>query len=143
MPFRCCEHDRIHVLQIRGKVLGCLERESLRRIFDRLIASGEPYLVLDLSGAEFMDSAALGLFIEGAGELRAAGGEVRLACLQHRIRNLFVVTRMLGPVFESYPSVEAAVQRFAASSQVPFDGASQAPQQANERPSSSTSHIIV
>lgn len=107
-------NERYHtnVLAIRGRFLGSIERETLQPLFDDLAQRGRPRLVIDLSKTDFMDSTGIGLLVNGAKTLRAAGGDVRLAGLQDRIKNLFVVTRLLGPVFEDYTDVEAAVQSF-------------------------------
>lgn len=101
-----------NVLSIHGKFLGSLERGTMQPLFAELAASGQGRLVIDLSQTDFMDSTGIGLLVNGAKTLRAAGGDVRLAGLQDRIKNLFVITRLLGPVFKDYADVEAAVQSF-------------------------------
>jgi hypothetical protein len=40
--------------------------------------------------------------------MRKVDGDVKLACMKERIKNLFLLTRLLGPVFEDYDSVEEA-----------------------------------
>jgi hypothetical protein len=44
--------------------------------------------------------------------MRKSGGDVRLANMEKRIKNLFVITRLLGPVFDDYESVDDAVKSF-------------------------------
>ena len=56
----------------------------------------------------------VGVLVRGAERLRAAGGDARLAGMQTRVKNLFVMTRLLGRMFDDYPTVEAALQSFAA-----------------------------
>lgn len=112
MPHTLSEHYHAHVLSIRGRFLGSLERDTVKPIFATLAENGHTRLVIDLSKTDFMDSSGIGLLIEGAKTLRAVGGDVRLAGLQDRIKNLFVITHLLGPVFEDYPDAEAALQSF-------------------------------
>ena len=108
-----------NVLSIHGKFLGSLERDTMQPLFAELAEGGRPRLVVDLSKTDFMDSTGIGLLVNGAKTLRAAGGDVRLAGMQDRIKNLFVVTRLLGPVFEDYADVEAAVQSFSGEAEAP------------------------
>lgn len=114
MPFSLTHHYVAGVLAIRGRFLGSLERPRLRLAFAELAAAGHTRLVIDLSRAEFMDSTGLGLLIEGARMLRALGGDVCLAGLPARIKNLFVRTGLVDGVFETYDTVEEALESFAA-----------------------------
>ena len=81
------------------------------------------HVVIDLSRVTFMDSTAIGLLIATVKRLRAAGGEARLAGLTDRIHGIMLTTRLLGPVFETYSSVDEALQDFAAAPALAPSGA--------------------
>ncbi len=100
------------VIGISGKFLGSLQGAHFQTILDECKVQGKTQLVLDLAEADLMDSTAIGLLIAGLTSMRRAGGDIRLANLKKRIRNLFLMTRLLGPVFESYDSLEAATASY-------------------------------
>jgi len=114
MPYTLDEHDQVCILTIKRRFLGSIERAALQQTVDALIAEGRTRLVIDLTKTDFMDSTGVGLLVQGAERLRAADGDARLAGMQTRVKNLFVMTRLLGRMFDDYPTVEAALQSFAA-----------------------------
>lgn len=106
--------DRYHaaVIEIQGKFLGSLHGEDFRDILDDLKANNRTRVVVDLSQTAFMDSSAIGALISGLTTMRRAGGDMRLAGMDKRVKNVFLMTRLLGPVFEDYPSVEEAATSY-------------------------------
>src|SRR5690606_8857104 len=54
----------------------------------------------------------IGALIAGLTSMRRSGGDIRLPNLEKRIQGLFVMTRLLGPVFENYDTVEEAIERY-------------------------------
>ena len=115
MPFTTDACYHADILHIRGKFLGSIERDGWQAAVRERLDAGHTSFVIDLTDADFMDSTGIGLLVKTAKKVRAAGGDVRLAGLHARVKNLFVMTRLLGPVFENHPTVEAAAQAFAAS----------------------------
>lgn len=115
MPFSINEHYHATVVAIQGKFLGSVEREAFKDAIDALKEAGKINVVIDLSATEFMDSTGIGLLIGALTTMRRAGGDVRLAGMQERIENLFLMTRLLGSAFEDYDTVDAAVASFEAS----------------------------
>ncbi len=113
MPYTIDEQYAVCVLTIKGRFLGSIEREAWQQTIDRLKAAGHTRLVIDLAKTDFMDSTGVGLMMKAAEVLREAGGDARLAGMQRRVKNLFVMTRLLGRMFDDYPTVEAALKSFA------------------------------
>lgn len=107
-------HDHYHaaVIGVKGKFLGSRDGEAYEAILDELKTQGKTHIVVDLAEAEMMDSTAIGLLIASATALRENGGDIRLANLKKRLRNLFVMTHLLGPVFEDYDALEAALASY-------------------------------
>ncbi len=110
---RIHEYYQAHVLVIKGKFLGSLHGEAFTRTIHDLTEAGKTRVVIDLHETDMMDSAAIGCLIAAAATLRRAGGDIRLANLKQRLRNLFLMTRLLGPVFKNYGTRRAALDSFA------------------------------
>ncbi len=121
MPFKVKEEYYAVVIEISGKFLGAIEGEAFRRTIEQLKEAGKVHVVIDLSKADLLDSSAIGLLISSLATMRRAGGDVRLAGMQKRVRNLFLMTRLLGPVFTNYETVEEAVNSFEERPEAPTD----------------------
>ncbi len=101
------------VVEIRGRYLGSKGGNRLLDVLDELKQSGKRNVIIDLSRTDLMDSTALGVLIRAREEMRDAGGDLRLAGVEKRLRHLFLMTHLLGRVFEDYPSLEAALGSYA------------------------------
>lgn len=112
MPFSVKTNSGIPVFEITGKFLGSIEGPDFKEAVDTQKSAGHPHGVVDLSKADFMDSSGIGVLIGSLTSMRNAGGDLRLAGMTKRIKNLFVVTRLLGSVFEDYDTVDDAVASY-------------------------------
>ncbi len=112
MSINVSENYQTTVVEINGRFLGSVDGPEFKDKLDDLKASGKTNVVVDLGKTDFMDSTGIGMLISGLTTMRKAGGDVRLASMEKRIRNLFTMTRLLGPVFESYGSVEEAAESY-------------------------------
>ncbi len=112
MPFKAREHDDAVVFGITGKFLGSIDGPSFRDSLQGFKEAGVKKVVIDLSGADMMDSSGIGAMIAGLTSMRNAGGDMCLAALKKRIRNVFLMTRLLGSVFEDYETVDEALASF-------------------------------
>ena len=65
------------------------------------------FLIIDLSGLDFIDSTGLGVLVGTLRRVRATGGDVRLAGASTSTARVFSVTG-LDRVFGLYPTVDAA-----------------------------------
>jgi anti-sigma B factor antagonist len=93
-------------------VTGELELGTAPRVRQQLVSlvgDGRRYLVIDLSGVEFIDSLGLGVVVSGLKRVRAHGGELRVAGLAPRVRALFDLTR-LDEIIGIYDTVDAAIE---------------------------------
>jgi len=109
MPFSTREISETVVFQITGKFLGSLEGEAFKETIEELKESGKKQVVIDLSKADFMDSSGIGTLIGAFTSMKKVDGDVKLAGMKERIKNLFLLTRLLGPVFEEYDTVDEAI----------------------------------
>ena len=65
---------------------------ELRERLTRAIEGGADAIVLDLSGATFVDSMTLGVLLGATKSLRARGGRLRLVVPQTELRRIFEIT---------------------------------------------------
>lgn len=113
MPFSTNEQYQAVVIQITGKFLGSIEGPAFKDELERLRDAGKKRIVVDLSKADFMDSSGIGALIGALTTMRKVDGDVKLSGMKDRIKNLFLLTRLLGPVFDDYDSIEDAIASFA------------------------------
>ena len=108
------ERYQAAVVTVDGKFLGSVHGPDLVESVDGLTEQGRTQVVVDLSDATLMDSTGIGVLIGQAERLREAGGDLRLAGVRKKLRNLFVMTRLLGEVFVLYDDVDDAVDSYSA-----------------------------
>jgi anti-sigma B factor antagonist len=105
------ESGAVTVVHLEGNLMGGPDATALNSKLHELVEAGRKQVVVDLKGVEFINSSGLGLLIGGASLLKNAGGGLKLACASEKITALIKITR-LGPVFESFTSVDDAVKSF-------------------------------
>jgi anti-sigma B factor antagonist len=82
----------IVVLEITGRITIGKECKQLESAVDSLRENQERKIILDLSGVTHLDSTGVGLIMMSAGQLKQAGGELRLAGANKHIEHLLKVT---------------------------------------------------
>ena len=112
MPFQINNNYDIPVIEIKDKFLGSLEGPKFKETLDALKNEGKKDVVVDLSKTDFIDSSGIGVLIGGHTSLRKAGGAIRLSAMQSRIKSVFLMTKLLGSVFENYETADKAVQSY-------------------------------
>jgi len=97
-------------------ISGSLDHKTvapIRSWFETQISCEPAYLVVNLKGANYLDSVGLATLVAGLNRTRKLKGDLRLCCLPGHIRMLLELTR-LYKVFEIYPTEDAAIQAFSA-----------------------------
>jgi anti-sigma B factor antagonist len=100
---------RTHVASVSGE-LDLYTEPDLRRRLDPLADVDDATVIVDLCGAPFVDSTALGTLSALARRLRAGGGELVIASDDPRLRRLLEITGLLA-VMSVEPSLAGAVER--------------------------------
>ena len=114
MPISTSERHKAAIVEIKGKFFGSRDGAEYQRTIQQLLDDGQTHIVLDLSGTELMDSSGIGALIESAQQVRAKGGDIRLAGVEKKMKNLFLMTRLLGEVFQDYETVDGAAESYKA-----------------------------
>jgi anti-sigma B factor antagonist len=77
----------------------------------QLVARGDVRVVLDLARVRHIDSSAVGMIVAKARLLRSQNGDLKLARLTPRIRNLLTMFKLLG-MFQIFDDDRTAVRSF-------------------------------
>ena len=75
----------IVVLEIAGRVMIGKECQQLESAIDALRAQQNKKIILDLSGVTHLDSTGVGIIVMSAGQVKQAGGELRLVVTNKHI----------------------------------------------------------
>jgi anti-anti-sigma factor len=87
------------------------EAGDFKRILIGEIESGSRKFIIDVSECEFIDSTFLGVLVIAMKKITSLGGSIKLVGFQAPVHSMFELTRAYK-VFESYKSVEEAVESF-------------------------------
>jgi anti-sigma B factor antagonist len=109
MKFKTTQSGPATVIELQGNLMGGPDASTLNNKLHELVEAGKKHVVIDLGKVQFMNSSGLGLLIGGASTMKNAGGSLKLANASEKITALIKITKLSG-LFESYPSVEAAVE---------------------------------
>jgi anti-sigma B factor antagonist len=102
----------IHVLEVKGSFFGGDETDELSQAITEAGASGNRFLILDMTQCSAMNSSALGVLTRARKEYAARGGVIRMAGIQRRLESILNVTRLIH-LFDHHPTVEEAMASFA------------------------------
>ena len=84
---------------------------QLRDILNDVVARSCYQIVLDLSQTQYMDSSGLGAVVSRIADLRANGGDVRIAGAKNHVAGLFKLTH-LDKVIKLFDDVDNATASF-------------------------------
>jgi anti-sigma B factor antagonist len=99
-----------HVIELGGEIDLYTAPEFKERMVE-LIDAGKTQIVVDLSGATFIDSTTLGVLVGGVKRLRPSGGALALVCTDQNITKIFEITG-LDRVFPIHATRDEALGSF-------------------------------
>lgn len=91
------------VLELRGP----LTLGNMFQLQDKFRGMASPVLIVDMTGVAYMDSAGMGLLVNGYTSAQRHGRTYLLAGVTDRVRALFELTRV-DSVLKMFPSVNEA-----------------------------------
>ncbi|MCC5829745.1 MAG: STAS domain-containing protein [Phycisphaeraceae bacterium] len=103
------------VISVRFVDRNILEESSIQRFASDISAvvepSTRPKVLIDFENVEHLSSAALGALITINNRVKAKGGQLRLANIDSKIFEVFVITR-LNQLFQIHQDAEQAIASF-------------------------------
>ena len=103
--------EDISVVRWTGPVVDGDGAAQLGALVTQLVDDA-PFVVLDLSGVDSIDSAGLGLLVRLQATLRHAGGDLKLCAVPANVLRVLQVTR-LSDIFDAHPGEAEACAAFA------------------------------
>ena len=101
--------DHAFVVAIAGEVDLYVAPELKQQLLD-VIGRGATHVIVDLTGATFIDSTTLGVLIGAVRRLRVNEGRLSIVCDDRNVARTFELSG-LDRVFEIFPTRELAVAR--------------------------------
>ncbi len=102
---------KVTVLDLKGRVRVGGGTVALHRSIRTLVEEGKTQILLNLSGVTHIDSSGLGELISSHITVQNKGGEIKLAHLTERLRDLMTITKLLT-VFDVYDDEPQALATF-------------------------------
>jgi anti-anti-sigma factor len=99
----------IKILTMRGEFIGGDETDELRRALAQEGEAGTGKLLIDLAGATYLNSTALGVLIAAHTNFSKREAKIGLCNVSKNIQNIFVITK-LALVFNIYGTLEEGIQ---------------------------------
>lgn len=101
-------------------VIDTITAGELEKVIDSLVKRGRFKIVLDLAGVEYVSSAGWGIFISKIKEVRASGGDIKLAAMTENVHEIYELLEFEN-VLMAYATADEARLGFGAP---PTDGRS-------------------
>ena len=101
----------ITVLEIGGKIILGRDCKHLEWTTDNLIRENLKKIIFDLSGVTQIDSTGIGIIVMSAGQVKNAGGQLRVACPEGHVDQVLKLTS-IDKVVSLHPSATAAAAGF-------------------------------
>jgi anti-sigma B factor antagonist len=96
------------VIACRGSVVFGDEANALREQVKQAL-QGTHFVLLDFAEVNYVDSGGLGAIVGLFTSARSAGGDLKVANMNPRVKHVFQITK-LHKVIDSYTSVDAALR---------------------------------
>jgi anti-sigma B factor antagonist len=102
--------NNVAIVDLSGRIIFGDETTALRDKVKELLTSNRQ-VVLNLGDVNYIDSSGLGTLVGLYSSARASGGDIKLASLTKRVRDLLQITKLLT-VFDTHDDVDQAVRAF-------------------------------
>jgi anti-sigma B factor antagonist len=100
----------VFIIDCYGKIVIGEETALLRQQLKDLLSQSRQ-IILNLADVNYIDSSGLGTLVGLYSSARTAGGEIKLAALTGRVKDVLQITK-LGSIFEFYNTAEEAAAAF-------------------------------
>ena len=103
--------DGVSVLHVKGNLIGGPETFAVHDKVKQLLAEKTTKIVIDLSAVSMINSTGLGMLIGCYTSAKNAGGDIKLAGISEKVKNIFVITKLIT-ICDVHESVREAVEAF-------------------------------
>lgn len=103
--------DNVALLFLKGNMMGGPESMAVHEKVKSLIGDKMTKVVIDLSKVKWMNSSGLGALMASMTSLKNADGELKISGATEKIKNLFMITKLLT-IFDTYETADRAVASF-------------------------------
>jgi anti-sigma B factor antagonist len=104
------QQDGVCLLHLKG-FLDAHTAAQFETVIQRRVANGDVRLVVNCNELSYISSAGLGVFMSFIEELREQHGDIRIAALIPKVRQVFEILGFTE-IFELFPTVDEAVASF-------------------------------
>ena len=111
MNITTSEEQGIVIIGLEGAMLGGGESLVLSDTLHGMIDDGKINGIIDLKDVTFVNSSGLGMLINGLTTLKNAGGQLRIARANDKVKHILAITK-LNAVLQPYDSLESALKSF-------------------------------
>ena len=101
----------VFVLHLQGPITLGQGTQKLRELINDTVASGRKKILLNMAEVYYIDSSGLGTLVGLYTSARNAGGEIKLAALTARVKDVLQITK-LGSIFDFHDTPEQAAASF-------------------------------
>lgn len=101
----------VAILVLSGRVMGGPDAETIGQRIRECLDGGSRKILIDVGEVTWVSSSGLGILIFAQARVVQAGGVMKLSRVTHRLRQIFMVTK-LHQVFDSYETREEALRSF-------------------------------
>jgi len=103
----------IVIISLRGKLIGSPETDQLTERIKSTMENKSVNIVIDLRQVNWISSLGIGAIMRNITGVRNAGGDLRLAGLGEKVKDLFSITKLIG-VIQTFQNINEAVESFSA-----------------------------
>ncbi len=99
------------VVEMSGKITMGDDCKQIESTTQKLLSESRKKIIFDLSGVTHIDSSAIGTIVKLAAQVKAAGGELRVASASPHINQLLKITNV-SRIISLHPTIAAAAKEF-------------------------------
>lgn len=107
--YKASKNNNINLFQLGGELIDRNQAKELLAEIEAIIALGENKILLNLDGLKYINSSGLNILINILTKARKAGGDVAICCVNKKITELLVITK-LDSIFNVKENEEKAIE---------------------------------
>jgi len=105
------EIGAVSAIHVRGNLIGGPETLDVHEKVKQLLGQKRNRIVIDLSAVAWINSSGLGMLMGCLTSVKNAGAEMKLTGVTDKVKNLFVITKLIT-LFDVFETVQEAVAAF-------------------------------